>query len=222
MPLTNIVAYVNFDMIGRLRTNRLNLQGIGSSSAWRRIIERKNIIAGFDLNLMDDPYLPSDTTAFYPKGIPVLAFFTGGHDDYHRPTDDAEKLDFEGIERIAKLANAIVGDLVSAESRPAYVKVERSNAPGNRDALRVYLGTIPDYATEVKGVKISGVQGGSPAEKAGLAGGGVIIEFVEQNVGNINDYTYALDAAKIGQPLKIKVLRKDEPLELTITPAARK
>ena len=222
VPLTNIVAYLNFDMIGRLRTNRLSLQGIGSSSAWRRIIERKNIMGGFDLNLMDDPYLPSDTTAFYPKGIPVLAFFTGSHDDYHRPSDDTERLDFEGIERITKLANAIVSDLVNAESRPEYVKVERSNAPGNRDALRVYLGTIPDYTTEVKGVKISGVQGGSPAEKAGLAGGDVIVEFGGQKIANIYDYTYALDAAKIGQPLKIKVLRNDQPVQLTITPSARK
>jgi Zn-dependent M28 family amino/carboxypeptidase len=222
VPLTNIVAYVNFDMVGRLRTNRLSLQGIGSSSVWRKIIERRNIVGGFDLNLMDDPYLPSDTTAFYPKGIPVLAFFTGSHDDYHRPTDDTDKLDYEGIERITKLAKAIVGDLVNADSRPAYVKVERSNAPGSRDSLRAYLGTIPDYATEVKGVKISGVRGGSPAEKAGLAGGDVIVEFAGQKIANIYDYTYALDAVKIGQPIQIKVLRKGEPVEISATPEARK
>jgi len=222
IPLTNIVAYINFDMVGRLRTNKLTLQGIGSSSAWPKLIEKRNIVGGFDLNLMDDPYLPSDTTAFYPKGIPVLAFFTGSHDDYHRPSDDTEKLDFAGIERITKFASAIVQDLANADARPAYAKVERTSAPGNRDSLRAYLGTIPDYATEVKGVKLSGVRGGSPAEKAGLQGGDVIVEFAGQKIANIYDYTYALDAVKIGQAVKVKVLRAEKPVEITVTPEARK
>ncbi len=151
VPLSNIVAYINFDMVGRLRTNKLTLQGIGSSSSWAKMIERRNVAAGFDLTLMDDPFLPSDTTAFYPKGIPVLAFFTGSHDDYHRPSDDISKLDYTGIERIARFAALLTDDLVKADVRPAYVKVERSNAPGGRDSLRAYLGTMPDYATEVKG-----------------------------------------------------------------------
>lgn len=220
--LTNIVAYVNFDMVGRLRTNNLALQGVGSSGIWRKLIERRNIVAGLNLNLTDDPYLPSDTTAFYPKGIPVLAFFTGSHDDYHRPSDDTDKVDFEGIEKISKFASLLAKDLVEGEKRPDYVKVERSNAPGARESLRAYLGTIPDYATEVKGVKISGVRGGSPAEKAGLQGGDVIIEFAGQKIANIYDYTYALDAAKIGQPLKIKIVRTNEPVEVTVTPEARK
>jgi Tol biopolymer transport system component len=222
VPLSNIVAYINFDMVGRLRTNKLSLQGIGSSSIWPKMIERRNVAAGFDLTLMDDPYLPSDTTAFYPKGIPVLAFFTGSHDDYHRPSDDIDKLDYEGIERITRFAGLLTDDLLKADARPAYVKVERSAAPGGRDSLRAYLGTIPDYATEVKGVKLSGVRGGSPAEKAGLEGGDVITEFAGQKIANIYDYTYALDAAKIGEPLKVKILRKDQPLEITVTPEARK
>jgi hypothetical protein len=222
VPLTNIVAYVNFDMVGRLRTNRLSLQGIASSALWPKLIERRNIVGGFDLNMMDDPYLPSDTTAFYPKGIPVLAFFTGSHDEYHRPGDDIETLNYEGIERITQFAGLLVRDLANAEARPDYVKVERTSAPGARDSLRAYLGTIPDYSTDVKGVKISGVRGGSPAEKAGLQGGDVIVEFAGQKIANIYDYTYALDAAKIGQPLKIKILRKEEPREITVTPEARK
>jgi hypothetical protein len=209
-------------MVGRLRTNRLSLQGVASSPIWTKLIERRNIAAGFSLNLMEDPYLPSDTTAFYPKGIPVLAFFTGSHDDYHRPTDDGETLDYDGIERITKFASLLVHDLAGGEKRPEYAKVERTNAPGARDALRAYLGTIPDYATDVKGVKLSGVRGGSPAEKAGLQGGDVIVEFAGQKIANIYDYTYALDAAKIGQPLKVKVLRKEEPVEITVTPEARK
>lgn len=222
LPLTNIVAYLNFDMVGRVATNRVIIQGAGSSSYWKKEIERRNIPAGFDIVLQDDPYLPSDSTAFYPKGIPILAFFTGSHDDYHRPSDTADKLNYPGIERVTKLANSILRDLASAETRPDYLKVDRTSAPGNRDALRVYLGTVPDYATEVKGVKLSGVRGGSPAEKGGLKGGDIITEFAGQKIANIYDYTYALDAAKIGQPLKIVVNRDGRDVEVTVTPEARK
>lgn len=222
VPLTNIVACLNFDMVGRLRTNRLSLQGTGSSTYWPKVIERRNVAAGFDLQLQEDPFLPTDTTAFYPKGVPVLAFFTGSHDDYHRPSDDTETVNFEGIEQIAKFARLIVNELAANEARPDYVKVESSRAGGSRDALRVYLGTIPDYATEVKGVKLSGVRGGSPAEKAGLKSGDVLVEFAGQKIANIYDYTYALDAARIGQPLKVKVQREGQTLEITVTPEARK
>jgi hypothetical protein len=222
VPLTNIVAYLNFDMVGRLHDNSLTVQGVGSSSIWRKEIERRNIAAGFDLNAQDDPYLPSDSTSFYPKGIPILAFFTGSHEDYHRPSDDAEKLNYDGIERIAKLARRITEDLADANARPDYLRVERTSAPGNRDALRVYLGTIPDYSTEVKGVKLSGVRGGSPAEKGGLRGGDVIVEFGGQKIANIYDYTYALDAAKIGKPLEMRIIRNGSEVKLTVTPETRK
>ncbi|NBV84729.1 MAG: PDZ domain-containing protein, partial [Verrucomicrobia bacterium] len=92
----------------------------------------------------------------------------------------------------------------------------------SRETLRAYLGSIPDYATEVKGVKLSGVRAGSPAEKAGIRGGDIIVEFGGQKVANIYDYTYALDAVKIGQPVKIKVLRNEKTVSLNVTPEARK
>jgi Zn-dependent M28 family amino/carboxypeptidase len=221
-PLTNIVAYLNFDMVGRLRTNRLSRQGAGSSSYWPKVIERRSVAAGFDLQVQDDPFLPSDSTAFYPKGVPILGFFTGSHDDYHRPSDDAGTLNYEGIERIAKFARLIVNELAAGEARPDYLKVESTRMGGARDALRVYLGTIPDYATEVKGVKLSGVRGGSPAEKAGLKAGDILVEFAGQKIANIYDYTYALDAARIGQPLKLKVQRDGSAVEITVIPEARK
>jgi Tol biopolymer transport system component/Zn-dependent M28 family amino/carboxypeptidase len=220
--LSNAVAYLNFDMAGRLRENKLSLQGVGSSKAWRRLIEKRNVAAGFNLSLQEDPYLPTDVTAFYPKGVPVLNFFTGGHDDYHRPTDTADKLDYDGLERITKFARALVVDLVKGDERPDYVKVQQSSQPGGRDNLRVFLGTIPDYATEVVGVKLAGIRGGSPAEKAGLKGGDIIVEFGGQKVSNIYDYTYALDAAKIGQAVEIVVLRDGQRVKIAVTPEARK
>jgi C-terminal processing protease CtpA/Prc len=210
-------------MVGRLRDNQLNLQGVGSSAAWRRLIEKRNVAAGFNLVLQEDPYLPTDVTALYPKGVPVLNFFTGSHDEYHRPADTPDTLNYEGIERIARFALGLVRDLIEREDRPDYLRVVRSDVSGaSRDQLRVYLGTIPDYATEVQGVKLSGVRAGSPAEKGALKGGDVIVEFGGQKIANIYDYTYALDAVKIGQPVSVIVIRDGARLALEVTPEARR
>ena len=221
--LSNVVAYLNFDMVGRLRDNKLTLQGVGSSSAWKKLIERQNVLAGFDLTLQQDPYLPTDTTSFYPKGIPVLAWFTGSHKEYHRPGDDTHTLNFEGLDRITKFAGNIVRDLAAGGDRPDYLKVEKTDQGGSRDTIRVYLGTIPDYASEdVKGVLLSDVRGGGPADKAGLKGGDIIVHFAGKDITNIYDYTYAIDAVKVGKQVGIEVLRKGKRVKLSITPAARK
>src|SRR5881394_1738380 len=117
VPLNKIVACVNADMVGRLRDNKLTLQGVGSSHAWRKLIEKRNVAAGFSLTLQDDPYLPTDVPSFSTKNVPVLNFFTGAHEDYHRPTDTAEKINYDGLERIAKLSQQIVLDLAQTAER---------------------------------------------------------------------------------------------------------
>lgn len=222
--LEKAVAYLNFDMVGRLRDNNLILQGLGSSTIWTKLLEKRNVGAGFNLTLQEDPYLPTDATSFYTKKVPVLAFFTGSHDNYNRPTDDAKTLNYQGLERIAKFAQNVILDLLKTPERPDYVKVERAKSQsGDRETLRAYLGTIPDYVAEgAGGVKLSGVRAGGPADKAGLKGGDIIIEFAGQNITNIYDYTYALDAIKIGEPVKVVVVRDGEEVTLTVVPEARK
>ncbi len=223
VDLKKVVAYLNFDMVGRLRENKLTLQGVGSSSVWKKLIERRNVLAGFDLTLQQDPYLPTDTTSFYPKGIPVLAWFTGSHEEYHRPADDPDTLNYEGIERVTRFASNMVRDLTKGGERPDYVKVEKSTKGGNRDAIRVYLGTIPNYASEdVKGVLLSGVRGGAPADKAGLKAGDIIVRFAGKDIENIYDYTYALNAVKVGKPVEIEVIRKGKRIKLTVTPVSQR
>ena len=222
VPLGEVVAYLNFDMVGRLRDNKLIVQGVGSSNLWRRLIERHNVPAGFALVLQDDPYLPTDTTSFYPKNVPVLSFFTGSHENYNKPSDDAHTLNYQGMERIASFAAALVEDLAARPDRPDYATVERAAAQGSRDGLRAYLGTVPDYATEGTGVKLSGVRGGSPADKSGLRRGDVIVEFGGQTIANIYDYTFALDAVRIGEPVRVVVLRDGERLTVSVTPEVRK
>ena len=223
VPMEKVAAYINFDMVGRLRDNKLIMQATGSSTLWPKLLEKRNVAAGFALVLQTDPYLPTDVTSFYPKKVPVLNFFTGSHDDYHRPTDTPDKIDYDGLERIAKFAKAITLDVANSPERPPFSRVERSDTGGgSRDNLRAYLGSIPDYAQEVVGVKLSGVRPGSPAEKAGIKSGDVVIEFAGQKIKNIYDYTYALDAVKIGQPVKVTVQRDGKPVDITVTPEARK
>jgi S1-C subfamily serine protease len=162
-------------------------------------------------------------TSFYTKNVPVLNFFTGAHEDYHRPTDTADKLNYKNLERITKFTRDVIVDLAQSRARPDLAKVESSGqVGGGRETLRTYLGTIPDYTTEVKGVKLGGVRGGSPAEKAGLRGGDVIVEFAGQKITNIYDYTYALDAAKIGRSTRMVVERDGRRVTLEVTPEARK
>ncbi len=224
VPLSRVAAYLNMDMVGRVRDNKLTVQGVGSSKDWRGLIERKNVAAGFSLALSDDPYLPTDATSFYVKQTPTLNFFSGAHDDYHRPTDTADKINYADLVRVTQFVRSVALDLASPPARPAYSKVERTGGPeGGRETLRAYLGTIPDYATEgIVGVKLSGVREGGPADKAGLKAGDVLIEFGGQKIANIYDYTYALDAAKIGEALKVVVQREGKMVTLTVIPEARK
>ena len=222
LPGKDVSAYLNFDMVGRVRDNRLSLQGTGASSVWPRLIEETNVPIGFDLQLQSDPYLPTDASAWYRAGVPILGFFSGQHQDYHRPSDRAETLNYQDLARVVDLAVALSRRLDRLTEPPDYVKIEiRPEATGDREALRAYTGTIPDYAAEVDGLRLSGVVSGGPAEKAGLREGDVIVEFAGRRIANIYDYTYALAAVKIGEPIQVVYLRGKERLSATVVPTTR-
>jgi Zn-dependent M28 family amino/carboxypeptidase len=223
VPIDQIEAYLNFDMVGRMQDNKLTVQATGTSPVWAKLLEQANIPAGFDLQVQDDPYQPTDVATFNQAGIPCLSFFTGAHADYHRPSDTADKIDYEDLDRVANFAAAIVKRLADADEAPQFTKVEQQmQSGGGRAGVRIFTGTIPDYAGDVKGLLLSGVIGGGPAEQAGLRKGDVIVEIAGQTITNIYDYTYALDVLKIGEPTKVIYLRDGKRLETTLTPAARK
>ena len=222
VPLEKTVALFNFDMVGRLRDNKLVMQAVGSSPIWRRLIEKRNVAAGFSLALQDDPYLPTDATAFYTKGIPTLAFFTDLHEDYNRPTDDAETLNYDGMARVAGFAQRLINDVCDPAVKVEYARVERKAAAPGPMGRRAYTGTVPDFAASgITGMRLSDVRPGSPADQAGIQAGDIIVEFAGQKVANLQDYSDALIAAKVGQPAKIVVERDGQKLTLTITPTAR-
>jgi hypothetical protein len=223
IPLDQIEAYLNFDMVGRMQDNKLTVQAMGTSAVWPKLIEQANVAAGFDLQLQADPYQPTDVASFNQAGVPCLSFFTGVHSDYHRPTDTADKLDFEDLDRVVAFAAAITRRVGDLDQAPQFTKVEQTTRGGaGRAGSRVFTGTIPDYSTTAKGLLLSGVIGGGPAEQAGLEKGDIIIEIAGQSITNIYDYTYALDVLKIGEPAKVVYMRGGQRRETTLTPAARK
>ncbi|MFQ5525025.1 MAG: M20/M25/M40 family metallo-hydrolase [Thermoanaerobaculia bacterium] len=217
-----LAAYINFDMVGRSKDNKLSLQAVGSSRVWPGLIEQSNVPVGLDLSIQDDPYLPTDSTSFNTAKVPTLNFFTGSHEDYHKPSDTAEKINYEDLERIAKLGTLITRKVSRLDTAPEFVTVERKvEEGGGRDGVRAFTGTIPDYGTEVEGLLLSGVIEGGPADEAGLQAGDVIVQFGAKEISNIYDYTYALDAVKIGEPIEVVFVRDGEEKETSITPRAR-
>jgi Tol biopolymer transport system component len=217
----SILACVNMDMVGRL-DKKLILQGVGSSSIWRREIERSNVPVGLSITLQEDAYLPTDATSFFMQGVPILSAFTGSHSDYHTPRDTPEKLNYQGMAQIAHLVARVTQSLATREEVPDYIPQAGPEKGPARAHLRAYLGTVPDYAeSDVRGVKLAGVAEKGPAAQAGVRGGDVIVELAGKKIENIYDYTYAIEALKIGQPVKIVVERSGTQIELEVTPQSR-
>lgn len=214
-----IAGCLNLDMVGRLREN-LVLQGIGSSPYWAGAIERRNLVVRLPLVLQKDCNLPTDASTFFLRGVPILSAFTGSHSEYHTPRDVPELLNYEGAAKISRLMALITRDLVTAEKAPEYQEQEAQ--PEMRANLTAYMGTVPDYVqTDIKGVKLGGVTKGAPADKAGVQGGDIIVELAGKTIENIYDYTYAIEALKVGQQTTVKVQRGSEVIELEITPTSR-
>jgi S1-C subfamily serine protease len=180
------------------------------------------VAAGFDLVVQPDPYQPTDVATFNQAGIASLAFFTGSHADYHKPSDLANRINYDDLDRVADMGAAVVRSIADADQAPQFVKVEQPISRGSVAGLRVTTGTIPDYATEVEGLMLGGVIGGGPAELAGLTKGDVIVEIAGQSIANIYDYTYALELLRVNQPVKVIYLRNGERREAMLTPVARR
>jgi hypothetical protein len=216
-----LAAYVNMDMIGRLDKNVI-VQGVGSSAVWLGLIERFNAPIGLPVVTQHDSYLPTDATSFYLKEVPILNAFTGAHADYHTPRDTADKLNYNGAEKITRLFANITAALATRADAPDYRRMEKPTSTVGRVGIRAYLGTIPDYAqTDVVGVKLSGVAKGGPAENAGIQSGDIVVELAGKKIENIYDYTYALEGLKIGSPVGVIVQRGEQRVTLTLTPGTR-
>jgi hypothetical protein len=219
-PLESIEAMVNMDMVGRLRDNKLMVMGTGTADELPAIVANVNAAEGhFDLKTSADGYGPSDHSSFYKRQIPVLFLFTGAHADYHKPSDTWDKINGEGLARVANFADALV-DTLDARPRIHYARAKSDSSVGRiagGGGYGAYLGTIPDYMQTEGGILLSGVRAGGPAEQAGIRTGDVIIGFDGVHLDNIYDYTFALRSRKPGQSVRITIKRGSQTLELTAT-----
>ena len=216
-----IAACLNMDMVGRMQ-ERLILQGTGSSHAWPKIIEQVSVVTGLPITLQKDSYIPTDASVFFIHGVPILSAFTGTHGEYHTPRDTPEKLNYEGISDVAHFMGRICRILVTQTKNPTYVAQKRPTEGQRRANLRAWLGSVPDYAgSDTKGVLLSGVAKGGPCDKAGVRSGDVIVGLAGRIIENIYDYTYAIEALKIGQEVELNLRRGDTEITVRVVPGSR-
>ena len=224
VPLERVSAMLNFDMVGRMRDDKVIVYGVGTATELPALLDSANAATHhLDIRTVADGFGPSDHSSFYGKGIPVLHFFTDLHEDYHRATDDADKINVDGTARVVSLAERVTRAIAD---RPGRLTRVRAPAPvpvaSSGTGYGTYLGTIPDMgATGVRGVRLTGVRAGSPADKAGLVAGDVILEFGGKAVKDLYEYTAALRAHKPGDVVEIVAERKGQRVTVTATLGAR-
>lgn len=218
LALEGAAAMINLDMVGRLR-ERLTVLGDDSAAEWQGIV--RPLCQELDLPCAfgGDAYGPSDHTAFYAAGVPVLYLFTGPHDHYHKPSDDPEGINAAGGARIARLTAEVAAALAR---RPEPLTYQETTAPAPRGDVRSYgasLGVIPDYAGEegTAGMLVAGVRPGGPADRAGIRRDDLLVHLAGTEIRDVHDLVYVLRQAKPGQTVKATVVRDGERLELEVT-----
>jgi hypothetical protein len=232
LDLEHAVAMLNLDMVGRVVDDGLTVLGVGTAAEWDQIVDRANaeLARPFRIGKSPDGYGPSDHSSFYGEGIPVLHFLSNLHEDYHRPSDDWQKINAEGLERVAELT-ARIATRLAADGADAVALTpiqqpapQRQSPTGQAQAASSqssgygpYLGTIPDMTPRDFGLRLTGVREGSPAAAAGLRPGDVVVEFDGKPVTDIYAYTYALQARAPGDEVVIVVERGGERVSVTAT-----
>ena len=187
-------------------------------------IPPKTIEKGFNPQLNDDGFGPSDHSSFYGKQIPVLFFFTGTHNDYHKPTDTAEKINYPGLLKITNYVGEIVKSIDANPLKPTYAVAKSSGMMGGRTGFSVSLGTVPSYSESTDGMTLDAVRDDSPAQRAGLRAGDKIVRLAGRDIRNVYDYTFVLGEMKAGVEYAVEIVRGGERLTLKIVPvpAARR
>ena len=226
-PMSGLLAMVNLDMVGRLRNKRLIVYGVGTAKEFPALLDSLNWHSGFDLKAQGDGYGPSDQSSFYAAGKPVLHIFTDLHEDYHRTTDDWEKINRQGFDQVAEFTLGVVTALANRPGRLTPVEASPpqhsagTTAPLLTPGYGAYLGTIPDMTENPGGVRLVGVRAGSPAEKAGLRGDDVITRIGAMDVADLQAMTDALRSHKPGDTVDIVIRRGSQTTTVRATLGTR-
>jgi Zn-dependent M28 family amino/carboxypeptidase len=218
-PMDSTVAMINFDMVGRLRDDRLLALGAETAPEFPGLLDSLNARYRFDLQASGDGWGRSDQSSFYADSIPVIHFFTDLHDQYHRVSDDADLINAAGIARTAAYAADLAIALATRPDRPTYVSIPR---PVMASGSRASLGTIPDMASSPGGVRLTGVREGTPAAEAGIQAGDIITRIGDYEIKNLNDMQNALTSYKPGDVVTIVVRRGEQDHSFSVTLGGRR
>jgi Peptidase family M28/PDZ domain len=221
-PLDKAVAMINMDMIGRIRDSKVYVGGVGTGSTFKPLLERAEKQHGLKLDYSKETHSSSDHTSFASKQIPVLFFFSGLHSDYHKPSDTWDKINGESAVQLLAMVGDVATGLASAQDRPAFSKVEAPAHGGGGDGgggggYGPYFGSVPDFGEVETGVKFADVRSDSPADKAGLKPGDILVQFGVKPITNLYDFTYALRDSKVGDEVEVKVLREGKEITARVT-----
>lgn len=213
IPIESTYAMINFDMVGRMRDRRVTVFGTETAREFPSLLDSLARLTGLELVGSGDGFGRSDQTSFFAANIPVLHFFTGVHQDYHRTTDDVDKIDVDGLARIAELGALVARALATREGPLTFVPGERQPVISG-SGYGAYLGTVPDMTESPGGVRLSGVRAGSPAEQAGLRPGDILVGLGNYQIADLYDMTNALRAYQPGDTVTLRVIRDGKPIEL--------
>jgi aminopeptidase YwaD len=218
VPIDSIDTMLNFDMVGRLKNDKLIVYGVATAKELPSLLDSANVPVGLRLTAQGDGFGASDQSSFYAKDLPVLHFFTDLHDDYHRASDIPERINAAGEARVVAVAERVAREIGDRPARLTFTRAVAAAPVGaTRDGSDVYLGSIPDMAgDDTPGVKLTGVRAGSPADVGGLKAGDVIVEFDSKPVKDLFEYSNALYAHKPGDDVGILVLRGGQRLTLHV------
>jgi hypothetical protein len=224
VPLNNVIGMINMDMIGRINNDRLFVGGVGTSPDFKAWLEEFNQTAHLQLDYSDSGYGASDHMSFNSKKIPVLFFFSGLHTDYHKPTDTYDKINAAGAVKVLSLVYMMADRMASEPKRLEYTEVQqpKSASAGSGGGYGPYFGSVPDFRDDLKGVLFADVQNNSPAAKAGLKQGDLLVEFDGKPVQNLYDFTYALRSKKVGDIVPVVVKRNGQDVKVNVTMEARR
>jgi aminopeptidase YwaD len=222
-PLAKAVAMINMDMIGRIKDDKVYIGGVGTGSSFKAVLEQAQKDEPFKIEYSAGGYASSDHTSFVTKKIPVLFFFSGLHSDYHKPSDTADKINAPSAARLLDLIESVTLQLANAQQAPTFqVVAEDPHAGGGGGGYGPYFGSIPDFGQVENGVKFSDVKPNSPAAKAGLKAGDILVQFGDKPINNLYDFTDALRRSKIGDVVDVKVLRDGQPVTASVKLEQRK
>ena len=214
LPIARLNYMINLDMVGRLdSSNTIGVNGVGTSPAWAEVDH--TLVEGLKAKTTSSGIGPSDHTSFYLQGVPAIHFFTGSHADYHKPSDDEDKIDYNGMLRITRYIEALIASL-NDDGKLAFTKTEEVNAE-DTPRFKVTLGVVPDYLYDGRGMRIDGITDGKPAANAGLKVGDVVVKLGTIEVTDMMAYMKGLGQFNKGDTAPIKVLRDGKELDTNVT-----